>query len=83
MAAGSLGSDLPAYDQFTVGGFFSLSGLERGQRRGERSGDIGEDLIYAGTVLFGVDSFLGPLYIAYGVADIGQDELYVSLGRAF
>jgi hypothetical protein len=40
-------------------------------------------LIYAGTVLFGIDSFLGPLYIAYGVADTGQDELYVSLGRAF
>jgi NTE family protein len=120
LAAGSLGSDLPAYDQFTVGGFYSLSGLERGQLRGqyagvlrggllyrltsqpsllakgvylgayaeagnawERSGDIGEDLIFAGTVLFGVDSFLGPLYIAYGVADTGQDELYVSLGRAF
>lgn len=119
-AAGSLGSDLPEYDQFTVGGFYSLSGLQRGQRRGsyagvlrggllyrltsqpsllakgvyvgayaetgnawERSGDIGEDLIYAGTVLFGIDSFLGPLYIAYGVADTGQDELYVSLGRAF
>jgi NTE family protein len=120
LAAGSLGSDLPEYDQFTVGGFYSLSGLERGQLRGQyagvlrggllyrltsqpsllakgvylgayaeagnawdRSNEIGEDLIYAGTVLFGIDSFLGPLYIAYGVADTGQDELYVSLGRAF
>jgi NTE family protein len=120
LAAGSLGSDLPEYDQFTVGGFYSLSGLERGQLRGQYAGvlrggllyrltsqpsllakgvylgayaeagnawdrsiEIGEDLIYAGTVLFGIDSFLGPLYIAYGVADTGQDELYVSLGRAF
>jgi NTE family protein len=118
--AGSLGSDLPAYDQPTVGGFLSLSGLERGQLRGsyagvlrggllyrlssgrffvakgvyvggyaeagnvwERSTEIGEELIYSGTMLFGIDSFLGPLYVAYGIADTGQDEFYVSLGQTF
>jgi NTE family protein len=120
MAGSSLGSDLPAYDAFTVGGFLSLSGLERGQLRGQYAGvlrggllyrlglapsllakgvylgayaetgsawetsdEIGEDLTYSGTLLFGVDSALGPLYVAYGVADSGQDELYVSLGQTF
>lgn len=120
LAGSALGSDLPPYDQFTLGGFLSLSGLERGQLRGpymgvlrsgvlyrltqqpsllakgvylgayaeagnvwEESSEIGEDLIFTGTVLLGVDSILGPLYAAYGVADTGQDEFYISLGRTF
>ena len=115
---GSLGTDLPAYNQFTLGGLFSLSGLERGQLRGpyagvvrggmlyrlargpspiakgvyfgayaeagnvwDQSDEIGEDLIFAGTVLFGIDTILGPFYLAYGAADTGQDGFYVSLGQ--
>jgi NTE family protein len=117
---GSLGSELPPYHQFTLGGFLSLSGLERGQLRGpyagvlrggllhrladgaapilkgvylgalveagnvwEHSGEIGEAPILSATGLLGVDTALGPLYFAYGVADTGQDELYVSLGQTF
>ena len=45
-AAGSLGSDLPAYDQFTVGGFLSLSGLERDQLRGRYAGVLRGGLLY-------------------------------------
>ena len=115
---GSLGTDLPAYNQFTLGGLFSLSGLERGQLRGpyagvvrggmmyrlargpspiakgvyfggyaeagnvwDQSDEIGEDLIFTGTVLFGIDTILGPFYLAYGAADTGQDGFYISLGQ--
>ena len=118
-SGGELGSDLPAYDQFTVGGFLSLSGLERGQLRGpyagvlrggllyrlnaqpsavakgvylgayaeagnvwQQSDEIGEDPIFAGTLLLGVDSFLGP-NTSLTEWLIPQDGFYFSLGRTF
>ena len=116
----ALGSDMPVYDEFTLGGLFSLSGLQRDQLRGRYAGrvrlglmhrigqlpplvgrgvyiggtvetgqawdrgrDIFEDLVYSGSALFGVDTFMGPFFISYGIASTGQDELYVTLGRNF
>ena len=116
----SLGSDIPAYDQHTLGGFLSLAGLQDDQLRGqymgrarlggyyrlatlprfvgeglflgafletgqtwERSDEIFEDLIWSLSGFLGVDTFLGPFTMAYGVASTGQDEFYVSLGRNF
>lgn len=35
-AGSSLGSDIPLYDQFTLGGFLSLSGLRQQQLRGQK-----------------------------------------------
>ncbi len=43
-AGSSFDSDLPAYDEFELGGFLSLSGLEPGQIRGPNFGLV--DLIY-------------------------------------
>ena len=41
----SLGTKLPAYEQFSLGGFLSLAGLRQGQLRGDRVFDA--HLIYA------------------------------------
>jgi NTE family protein len=116
----ALGSDMPIYDEFTLGGLFSLSGLQRDQLRGryagrirlamlhrigqlppivgrgiyvggtvetgqawDRGSEIFEDLVYSGSALLGVDTFMGPFYISYGIASTGQGELYVTLGRNF
>ena len=115
----NLGSEVPFYDEFLVGGFGSLSGFKEGQLRGPLfgvarlgyyvrsaglSGRFGrgvylggwveagnawatrsearlDNLIYAGTVGAGVDTFLGPVYLVYGHSDDGHGSLYLSLGR--
>jgi NTE family protein len=43
----------------------------------------GDSLDLAGSVFFGVDTFLGPIYIAYGHAEGGNDAGYVFLGQVF
>ncbi len=115
-----LGTDLPFYDEFPVGGLFSLSGFKEGQLRGQvfgvarsgyyrRSGrlsgvfgrgiylggwleagnawassrDVGvNDLRYAATLVLGVDTYFGPLFLGYGHADGGHDAFYLSMGRS-
>ena len=42
-----------------------------------------EDMILAGSVWLGVDSPLGPLYLAYGRAEGGRNSFYMFLGRIF
>ena len=37
----------------------------------------------AGSVFLGVDTFLGPIYIAYGHAEGGHDAGYIFLGQIF
>jgi len=116
----NLGSDIPFYDEFPVGGLFSLSGFKQAQLRGQlfgvaragyyrRSGKLSGmfgrgiyvggwleagnawassrdaglgDLRYASTLALGVDTFFGPLFLAYGHADGGHDALYLSMGRS-
>ncbi len=41
------------------------------------------DLRYAGTFLFGMDTILGPIYIAWGKAEQGRDTLYLTAGSRF
>ena len=41
------------------------------------------DLIYAGSVYFGADTFAGPFYLAYGQTDSGRGAFYMYLGRPF
>jgi len=40
------------------------------------------DLHYTSTLALGMDSFFGPLYLAYGHADGGRDAFYLSMGRS-
>jgi len=48
----------------------------------KREMDLG-GLIYSGALFVGIDSALGPVYLAYGLADSGHDAWYFSLGRSF
>lgn len=115
----SLGSTLPAYEQFTLGGPFVFAGLHEFQFRGSYLGvgslgyryrlltlpsqlgrgvyaqvrfDTGNvwqdsvdtgDLRYGGACGLGADTAIGPLYLAYGLADGGFSCWYFSLGTAF
>ncbi len=115
----SLGSDLPGYAQFTLGGPFGFAGLAENQFRGSYLGvgslghryrlrelpsqlgrgiytlvrlDVGNvweddadtgDLRVGGAVGIGADTSIGPLYLAYGLADGGFDRWYLSIGTAF
>ncbi len=41
------------------------------------------DSIYAGSVFLGADSFIGPVYLAYGKAEGSNSAFYLYLGRGF
>ena len=57
--------------------------LERGGVWDERR-DIGwESSIGAASIYLGIDSPLGPLYLAYGQAEGGKSSFYLSVGSAF
>ena len=110
----------PAQDQFALGGFLALSGLQRNELAGQDvglarliytrrvGGDVWEDsplvlggslelgnvweadesieldsAIVAGSVLAGIQTFFGPLYVAFGAAEGGSTSFYLFLGRTF
>jgi len=65
---------LPAY----VGGSIELGNVF------EDRADIAlDDLLLAGSLFFGLDTFFGPLYFAYGHAEGGFQSGYAFLGRPF
>ncbi len=41
------------------------------------------NLVGAGSLFVGLDTFIGPLYIAYGVAENSHDSFYLYLGKIF
>jgi NTE family protein len=65
---------LPAY----IGGTFEL-----GNTWQDRSDMSLQNSIFAGSVFIGVDSILGPIYLAVGLAEGGQRALYFYVGRTF
>ena len=42
-----------------------------------------DSLITAGSLFFGIDTFLGPIYLGYGLAEEGRDSFYFYLGQIF
>jgi NTE family protein len=121
-AGTSFGTDLPAYERFELGGFLSLSGLQRRQITGDYLGfgaliyhrlmsrprglapfgglrvggsletgnawrttaEIAADnLRFSASVFVGLDTLVGPLYTAYGLADGGSGSWYFFLGHVF
>ena len=42
-----------------------------------------DDLLTAGAVYLGADTFVGPIYLGYGHASSGRDNIYLFLGRPF
>ncbi len=60
-------------------GYAGLS-LEAGNAW-QRSEDIStSDLIYASSLFVGFDSVIGPVYLAYGHANNGENGIYIRLG---
>jgi len=49
----------------------------------EDTGDIGDDLIFAGSAFVGVDTPIGPIYLGYGHAEGNNQSLYLFLGPLF
>jgi len=49
-----------------------------------RYDDINTDnTTLAGSLFIGADTFLGPLYIAFGFTDNGEQAVYFNLGKTF
>ena len=45
--------------------------------------DFGEDPFIATTILLAVDTPAGPLFVAFGSAEEGNQRAYLSFGRSF
>ena len=63
---------MPVYAGFT---------LESGNVWDNRSDMSIDDTIQAGSIFLGVNSFLGPIYIAYGRAEGANEALYFFIGK--
>ncbi len=48
----------------------------------DESFDLGEQ-IYSGSLFFGMDTPLGPLYLAYGRSEAGEQSFNLFLGQVF
>jgi len=57
--------------------------LEVGNVWEDRSDISFDDVIVAGSGFLGVDTPLGPIYLAYGHAEGGKDSVYFFLGQTF
>ncbi|MFC1508185.1 patatin-like phospholipase family protein [Candidatus Omnitrophota bacterium] len=115
----SLDDNTPFYDEYTLGGFLSLSGLGRDQLWAKNVGsgkllyyyklaemegfasriylgasmeagnawddknDFGSHPILGGSIFLGIDTVLGPLYVAYGQAEGNDGKAYLFLGQTF
>ena len=110
--------EAPFHEQFTLGGFLNLSGLEVDQKIGQHraigrlvysyrwlsspilpayvgatleTGQIWQErdaasfnsLEFAGSLFLGLDSPIGPIYLAAGLTQGGAKSLYVYLGQPF
>ena len=49
----------------------------------ERSDISSGDFTNAGSIYLGMDSPIGPIYIAYGRSEKTQDAIYITLGWPF
>jgi len=65
----------------TLGGGVHLGGsFEAGEVGNAFDPTTASGTIYCGSVFLGVDTILGPFYVAYGRADDGSNSFYVMLG---
>jgi NTE family protein len=62
---------------------FLGASIEGGQLWSERSDVSSGDFINAGSIYLGMDSPLGPIYLAYGRSEDSQDAIYLTLGWPF
>ena len=57
--------------------------LETGNAWATRSDISGRTLLFAVSVLIGADTYLGPVYLAYGQAEGGRSSVYLYVGHKF
>lgn len=57
-----------------IGGSLEAGGLWARRR------DIGNDLLGAGSLFLGIDTFLGPIFLGYGYAQGGHNAAYLTFG---
>lgn len=57
--------------------------VETGNVWDDRDSVSGNDLRFAGAIYAGADSPLGPLYLAWGLAEGGENTVYLYLGSPF
>lgn len=55
--------------------------MEAGNVWQERSAIRGDELLYAGSLLAGVRTLVGPVYLAVGLGEAGSPRVYASIGR--
>jgi NTE family protein len=65
---------LPIYTGFS---------LEAGNAWYERDDIHSNNLRYAGSLFIGADTFMGPLYFAFGATDRGERAVYLNIGKSF
>ncbi len=63
------------------GSVYAGASLEAGNAWIQRDSVSAGDLVKAGSVFLAADTFLGPVYFAYGRATGGQSSFYLLLGR--
>jgi len=47
----------------------------------QRKSSVFDDVILAGSAFVGLDTPIGPMFLAYGVAEGGHDSFYLTLGK--
>jgi NTE family protein len=62
---------------------YAGASLEAGNTWENRSDMSLQDLRFAGSLYLGIDTFLGPWYLAFGVDDDGRNSFYFHLGNPF
>ncbi|HUO83210.1 MAG TPA: patatin-like phospholipase family protein [Gammaproteobacteria bacterium] len=63
--------------------FYVGGSLEAGNVFGDRDDAAFNSLIFGGSLFLGLDTYLGPLYLASGFAESGERAFYLFLGRSF
>ena len=66
---------------YVGGDLYAGGSLEAGNTWQTRGDASASDLITAGSVFLGADTFLGPFYLAYGRASSGASSFYLLLGK--
>jgi len=121
MGGTSFGSEVPLYDQFTLGGFTVLAGYPQYRFRGSYAavgrigyfyrlcklapsfgqgvylgsmlnagntwqvhGDVALDDVHPGVAaMLGIDSIIGPIYLAYSRGEYNSNQYWLSIGNRF
>ena len=64
-------------------GIYAGLSLEAGNMWSSSKEVDSSDLLYSAAITLGLDSFLGPVYLAHGYNDHSGREWYLFVGRTF